>query len=443
MFYKALKYLFLISLVCFANKTYSQWSSVGGGMNSNVYAMTVDTVNNELYVGGWFTTAGGIPAGHIAKWDGTNWYEIGGGIGDDFSTAVSCLSFFNGNLYVGGLFDSVGGVEVNNIAMWDGVSWSNVGDGFNRPVYSIVNHNGDLYAVGEFDSSGTNAVNNIAKWDGSNWVDVGGGTDYSILTACSFNNELYIGGAFIYAGGVFSNGIAKWDGTSWSSVGGVGFNNWIRKVYVYNDTLYLGGDFTSTLNGVQVKHITKLVANSWQVLPYPTGSGIYNTIRDFIDFNGELYVTGRFTSVPYIGKFNGTNYYSLGSGLTYTGECLEVYNNELYVGGYFSSAVGVANTAGIAKWNPTVGVFENISTSITVGPNPFSNYTIFQLPSSKKSERNLLVYDLLGNLVREVQIGFETEYRFNRENLVAGVYLYRIVDEYGSIEINGKLVIVD
>jgi hypothetical protein len=443
MFYQALKYLFVIAFVCYSNKTYSQWSSVGGGMNSNVYAMTVDTVNNELYVGGWFTTAGGIPAGHIAKWDGTNWFEIGGGIGDDFSTTVSCLSFFNGNLYVGGLFDSIGGVEVNNIAKWDGVSWSNVGDGFNRPVYSIVDHNGDLYAVGEFDSSGTNAVNNIAKWDGANWVDVGGGADYSILTACSFNNELYIGGAFIYAGGVFSNGIAKWDGTSWTSVGGVGFNNWVRKVYVYNDTLYLGGDFTSTLNGFQVKHITKLVANSWQILTYPTGGGIYNTIRDFIDFNGELYVTGRFTSVPYIGKFDGTNYQSLGSGLSYTGECLAIYNNELYVGGYFSSAVGVANTSGIAKWNPVVGEFEIISPAIAIGPNPFSNYTIFQLPSSKKAERNLLVYDLLGNLVREEQMGFETNYRFNRENLVAGVYLYRIVNANKSIIFNGKLVIVD
>jgi hypothetical protein len=214
-------------------------------------------------------------------------------------------------------------------------------------------------------------------------------------------------------------------------------------VYVYNDTLYLGGDFTSTLNGFQVKHITKLVANSWQILTYPTGGGIYNTIRDFIDFNGELYVTGRFTSVPYIGKFNGTNYNSLGSGLSYVGESMAVYNNELYVGGYFSSAIGVPLTNCIAKWNPTVGEFENISPSIAVGPNPFSNYTVFQLPSSKKSERNLLVFDLLGNLVREEKIGFENEYRFNRENLVAGVYVYSIYNVNGSLEKSGKLVIVN
>jgi hypothetical protein len=323
MFYQALKYLFLVSFVCFANKTFSQWSSVGGGMNSNVYAMTVDTVNNELYVGGWFTTAGGIPAGHIAKWDGTNWFDIGGGMGYDLSADVRSILFYNGEMYAAGNFDSAGGVAADNIAKWNGTNWSNVGDGLNGHVLSLAIHNGELYAAGDFDSSGLNAINNIAKWDGTNWVDIGGGTDYFITSICSFDNELYVGGTFIYAGGVFCNGIAKWDGISWSPVGGVGFDNWVRKLYIYNDTLYVGGDFTSTLNGVQVKYITKLVANAWQIMPFPSGSGIYNTIRDFINFNGELYVTGRFTSIPYIGKFDGLNYSSLGNGLSYAGYCLE------------------------------------------------------------------------------------------------------------------------
>ena len=120
MFYQALKYLFVIAFVCFANKTYSQWSSVGGGMNSKVYAMTVDTVNNELYVGGWFTTADGNPAGHIAKWDGTNWFDLGGGMGYDFSDDVRCIVFYNGELYAGGYFDSAGSVAASNIAKWNG-----------------------------------------------------------------------------------------------------------------------------------------------------------------------------------------------------------------------------------------------------------------------------------------------------------------------------------
>lgn len=412
-------------------------------MNYNVYTLFVDSVNNELYAGGTFTTAGGSPVGHIAKWDGTNWYDVGGGMGFNLNNAVCSFTSFNGDLYAGGLFDSAGGNYVNNIAKYNGTTWSNVGAGLNGIVLSLIVYNGELYAAGDFDSSGTNAVSNIAKWDGANWVDVGGGTDYYINSLCVFDNNLYVGGTFIYAGGNFVNGIAKWNNSSWMAVGGGGFNKDVNALYVYSGELYVSGGFTSALNGTQARYITKLVNNTWQVLPAPSGGGIYNSVIDLIEFNGDLYVTGRFTNVPYIAKFDGLIYYSLGSGLSWVGQILATYNNELYVGGYFSNADGVPGTNCIAKWNPTVGEFENISPSIGFGPNPFSNYTVFQLPSSKNSERKLLVYDLLGNLVREEQMGFETNHRFNRENLFAGVYLYSIVDENSLIETNGKLVIVD
>jgi hypothetical protein len=439
---RKVKIIMIFICILFANKTYSQWSSVGGGMDYNVYTLFVDSVNNELYAGGSFTTAGGIPAGHIAKWDGTNWYDLAGGIGDDLSEAITSICFYNGEIYAAGLFDSAGGNPANNIAKWDGISWSNVGNGFNRTIYSIVTHNGDLYALGDFDSSGTNAVSNIAKWDGTNWVDVGGGTDFPVLTGCSFNNELYIGGFFLNAAGVNAPRIAKWDGINWAPVGG-GFNNYVRKIYVFNGELYAGGDFTLGSGNISVKYISKLVNNVWQALPYPTGGGIYNTIRDFVNFNGDLYITGRFTSVPYIGKFNGTNYNSLGSGLSYVGESMAVYNNELYVGGYFSSAVGVPLTNCIAKWNPTVGEFENLISHPSVGPNPFINNTVFYLPNSKYSECNLMIYDVVGNLVRSELIAETKEYKFERRNLVVGVYLYSIVNVNKSIISNGKLVIVD
>src|SRR5689334_24518190 len=35
---------------------------------------------SDLYVGGGFTNAGGVPASHIAKWDGSNWSALGGGL---------------------------------------------------------------------------------------------------------------------------------------------------------------------------------------------------------------------------------------------------------------------------------------------------------------------------------------------------------------------------
>jgi hypothetical protein len=36
----------------------------------------VDSASNDLYVGGWFTNAGGVFASKIARWDGNNWYDL-------------------------------------------------------------------------------------------------------------------------------------------------------------------------------------------------------------------------------------------------------------------------------------------------------------------------------------------------------------------------------
>ena len=53
--------------------------SPGSGMNNTVYALAVDASGN-LYAGGNFTTAGGVTANYIAKWNGTSWSALGSGM---------------------------------------------------------------------------------------------------------------------------------------------------------------------------------------------------------------------------------------------------------------------------------------------------------------------------------------------------------------------------
>jgi hypothetical protein len=50
--------------------TAQQWSPLGSGMNSGVYTLTVfdDGSGPALYAGVYFTTAGGVAANHIARW---------------------------------------------------------------------------------------------------------------------------------------------------------------------------------------------------------------------------------------------------------------------------------------------------------------------------------------------------------------------------------------
>ena len=183
----------LISNIVICLTGYSQtWNSVGTGVNNSVYAFTTDTTNSELYVGGFFSTAGGISAKAIAMWNGLSWSDVGGGLRDSVASPhVRSLMFFNGKLCVGGSFDSAGTVRARNIVTWDGNNWDSIGSGFlHGSVMALAEYNGELYAGGDFDSSGTTRTNHIAKWNGTNWVDVGGGADNSVLTFCVFNNEL-------------------------------------------------------------------------------------------------------------------------------------------------------------------------------------------------------------------------------------------------------------
>ena len=63
------------------NGTAQTWSALGSGMDGyDVYALAVDASGN-LYAGGNFTTAGGVSANRIAKWDGA--VVVCPGIGDE------------------------------------------------------------------------------------------------------------------------------------------------------------------------------------------------------------------------------------------------------------------------------------------------------------------------------------------------------------------------
>ena len=199
----------------------------------------------------------------IAKWDGTDWVEVGGGIkGGD----VYCLTVYNNELYASGSFTKAGTVTATHIAKWDGTSWSAVGTGLTTGsvIYTVNSYGGELYAGGDFSSIGGLVTNCLAKWNGTSWSKVGtagNGTDNTVIALTEYNSDLYIGGAFSTVGGVAANHIAKWNGTSWSTLGnGVGTSNNANEqvwcITPYKNSIYAAGTFTTT-NGITVNNIAK------------------------------------------------------------------------------------------------------------------------------------------------------------------------------------------
>lgn len=241
----------------------TNWVSVGGGVSTNGGNGAIGCffiLNNELYVGGVFDTAGNIAANGIAKWNDTVWADVGAFPNNNLFPAgnpnrIYAITYYNGEIYIGGNFrDSTG--NTMNIARWNGTSWNAVGGGFHGGTDQIGDmtvYNNELYVSGSFTTAHGNVGNYIQKWNGTTWSDVGGGVSFAIRKLTVFHNKLYAGGVFSFAGGIPAQCIATWDGTNWCNLGSSYISD-VSAICEYNDSLYIGGGFitidTDTLNRI-------------------------------------------------------------------------------------------------------------------------------------------------------------------------------------------------
>jgi len=183
-----------VNNLAFYKSATNQWSRItsnaSSGVNGNIYAMSYDTSNNLLYVGGNFTDVTDNTTklcGNIAVWNPntTAWSVLGNSIAYGVSGQVNALQIdaANKKLYVGGAFTSVNDASssfytCNNLAIWDtGRSiWFPVGftgngtasNGTNAPVNTLALNTiqNNLYVGGAFtqvqDASYTTTATNIA-----------------------------------------------------------------------------------------------------------------------------------------------------------------------------------------------------------------------------------------------------------------------------------------
>src|SRR5258705_2041064 len=89
-----------------------------------------------LFAGGQIILPG-MPTAFIAKWDGSSWTPLGTGIGPGLGSYVFAMTVFDDGtgpaLFVGGGFTTAGGVVAHAIAKWDGSQWSPLRSGLSGP----------------------------------------------------------------------------------------------------------------------------------------------------------------------------------------------------------------------------------------------------------------------------------------------------------------------
>jgi hypothetical protein len=104
------------------------WSQVGPGFTAPVRALKVhdDGAGPRLFAAGQFLTlVDGTPMPGIAAWDGSSWSGVGGGLlGPGFnSPGGRALHVVDEGgtrvLYAGGEFSSAGGVSARSLARWE------------------------------------------------------------------------------------------------------------------------------------------------------------------------------------------------------------------------------------------------------------------------------------------------------------------------------------
>ncbi|PKP23278.1 MAG: hypothetical protein CVU05_00065 [Bacteroidetes bacterium HGW-Bacteroidetes-21] len=443
MHYRLLLFLFFIS----NGNVFSQnWQEIGNGINDAPTCMFEDTTNDIVYFGGWFRVIDGDSISGIASYNGTTFYQLGGGLNPfaDVKTIVK----FNNEIYAAGNILTAEGKSVHNIVRWNGFEWDSVGPGFNNIVNKLEIINNELYACGVFDSSGTLAVNGLAKWDGNSWQSVfnfpnlwSSINNNYVLGICEYHGELYVGGNF--DNDTISD-IIKYNGTNWVNVGGGmhGGMSGIEKMAIYDDKLIVAGAFYLQ-DGNAGNFIQQWDGNTWSdvgggFLGY--GMQLYSNgqVHGLTVYKDKLYACGVFSyagGVPAqkIAKWDGVKWCGIGSAI----------NNRIYSCGFFRDTLYIScgfsiidgdSIKGIAKWLggdyvdtcSAVGIHEVYfdKENLLLYPNPAQSTLTISFPESYAIKTGT-TYKIVDKLGREIKSGkMETSsFSLSVEDLPVGLYV--------------------
>ncbi len=357
------------------------------GTNEDIFALAVS--GTDIYVGGAFVAAGNQAANFVAKFNTTTgtWSVLGSGTQNGVNGQVNSLAVLGTDVYVGGFFTTAGGVSASRIAKFDTTTntWSALGSGVSGGSSITVNAlaviGNDLYVGGQFTTAGGGAASNIARWNlaTSTWSAVTSGVNNGTLfpgvrALAVSGTDLYVGGGFSVAGGVTANNVAKWNGSSWSALvssSNNGVSDTAFALAVSGTDVYIGGRFLGPVG----TFIVKWDGSNWSALPgYPSSD-----ITAVRVIGSDVYAGGTGGSFdPHLAKWNGSTWSALGSGIV-TGttgpQAFAVVGDNLYVAGRIIAAGGLA-VGRIAKWNLTASTWSILSDGNGIGGFSFSSNVV-------------------------------------------------------------------
>ena len=279
----------------------SGWTPLGGGLKGSAYALVL-MPDNDVVAVGTFGQAGPVH-GAAARFDGIAWSTMNfPGSGYLLAAAVDAT----GALYVGGNFVVAGNPFHRFVSRWSNGSWSAVGNGVGQIVRDLaVLPNGDLIAAGDFAVIASQPANGFARWNGVAWSGMGAGIVGSVTTGQS----LLVDTSGVLHGGTRTTGaVYAWDGTAWNGQIGLlwstpGPGSSIHSLTEMPDGgLLVGGDFPVIESWQQWPNIFRLRNAGAE----PIAAGFGGGIRAIGELSsGEVIVGGDSRAQPYYGTYYG------------------------------------------------------------------------------------------------------------------------------------------
>ncbi|MBU0607038.1 MAG: hypothetical protein KKI08_04090, partial [Armatimonadetes bacterium] len=339
----------------------SAWHALGAFVGHGTNWTHLAANGNTLVVAGALT-ADTLQLDGVGLWNGTAWAGLRGGV--ELTSGVQAVVATSGGMYVGGSFSTVGGIGARNVAGWNKSTgdWSPLGAGLDGRVTTLAVDNNDVYAARDVVSSVYWSATEVLRWNGSQWVVLGGqftnnsGGGYPEVRALVLDGAggLYAAGKFSAVGSTPVAGVARWDGAQWKAVANLGATQSVSSLAIHEGQIYLAINW---YNGTSYASVAR-VDGSTAVPLGPTIIGSINSIA--VDGSG-VYACGKVTSmggttVNHVARWNGSTWHALGTGLSTANldQCatIAIGSNGLYVAGSFTTAGGVPASS-VAQWNGT------------------------------------------------------------------------------------------
>lgn len=383
----------LLTTIRLDAQVWTNYTTANSGLSYNqVLSVAVDGTGIK-----WFGTNGG----GVNKFDGTNWTAFrksNSGISDNYIYVVKPDNL--GTCWIG---------NNSGLTEFDGVNWTN--------YTNNGSNNFTVYAM-DFDAQGNKWLGAssyqafdgiISKFDGINFTNYtkANGIGFSSVNAVAKDAQgnMWFGSI---EGRVFS-----FNGSAWTD---------------YNDAIYNAtGDSPGFISAIAADTLGNIWIGADKGV-YKKNGGvwtIYNTTNSGLCYNNVYSIAIDQQAHVWFGTGNGVSEFYGTTWTTYTTTDGLVNNTVYAIAIDLQDNKWFAAKEGVSWFHNNTAIDENPKETLTLYPNPASNFLICEITGPAYSLKNIEVFNSLGKIVYETQDA-ANKTMIKVENNPAGFYFVKL-----------------